>query len=68
MSVALGAHADSILVASAAVCRQCVAYLKQHQIEPMTFIPLHRDDLRVAPPPDPPAAKLPRFPPWVFGG
>jgi len=46
LDVALGSSSDSIVTDTADVARQCVQYLKDHMLQPMTFMPL--DNLRVA--------------------
>ena len=50
VNVALGGHADTVLVDSSDTCRRCVKYLKDNQIEPMTFLPLRTEDLRMSDP------------------
>jgi structural maintenance of chromosome 1 len=40
LSVLLGRHMDSVAVDTDKTARDCVAYLKQHRIFAMTFIPL----------------------------
>mmetsp|Transcript_4786 Transcript_4786/g.11761 ORF Transcript_4786/g.11761 Transcript_4786/m.11761 type:complete len:1692 (+) Transcript_4786:326-5401(+) len=46
LNVALGSFLDAVLCDSAATCRKCVMWLKQRHLEPMTFIPLRREDIR----------------------
>jgi structural maintenance of chromosome 1 len=38
--MALGSYLDAIVVDSAAAGRQCVQYLKERMLEPMTFLPM----------------------------
>jgi structural maintenance of chromosome 1 len=45
MSVALGRHADEIVVNTEATAIECIKYLRDHRIRPLTFLPL--DVLRV---------------------
>ncbi|CAD7930033.1 unnamed protein product [Amoebophrya sp. A25] len=47
LNVALGGSLDNVLCDTAATCRKCVMFLKARHLEPMTFIPLQKGDLRV---------------------
>lgn len=40
LSVLLGRHMDSVVVDTDKTARDCIQYLKEHRIFPMTFIPL----------------------------
>mmetsp|Transcript_66702 Transcript_66702/g.171781 ORF Transcript_66702/g.171781 Transcript_66702/m.171781 type:complete len:1221 (+) Transcript_66702:79-3741(+) len=47
VNVALGGYLDAVICETAEGGRQCVRYLKDHMLDPMTFLPL--DSLKVAP-------------------
>mmetsp|Transcript_81832 Transcript_81832/g.227946 ORF Transcript_81832/g.227946 Transcript_81832/m.227946 type:complete len:1243 (-) Transcript_81832:110-3838(-) len=47
VNVAMGKFLDAVVVESGDVARQCVRYLKERMLPPMTFLPL--GDLRVTP-------------------
>lgn len=48
VNVALGGYLDSVIADTADGSRQCIRYLKERMLQPLTFLPL--DNLRVLPP------------------
>ncbi|CAD7968454.1 unnamed protein product [Amoebophrya sp. A120] len=46
LNVAIGFYLDAILCDTATTCKKCVMFLKAKHLEPMTFIPLRKEDLR----------------------
>jgi len=48
VNVALGGYLDAVVCETAEGGRKCVRHLKEHMLDPITFLPL--DSLRVAPP------------------
>lgn len=40
VTVALGKHADSVVVDKESVAHDCMRWLREHRVKPMTFIPL----------------------------
>ena len=50
LTVSLGKHMDAVVVDSEAVAFECVAWLREHKVRPLTFIPL--DTIARKEPPD----------------
>lgn len=48
LAVVMGSNVDSVVVDTERAAKECVAYLKQRRIPPMTFIPLQT--IKVKPP------------------
>lgn len=46
ITVLMGRHMDSVVVASMSVARECIKLLKEKKREPMEFIPLDTVDVR----------------------